>query len=438
MTRIISKIERLIFYLFVFSFPFQARLILAKWALPFNEWLAAFLYPSDILLGLLFAFWLINLVKNPEKPFFPRSDKILMLFFGASAISLSQTRFMAVSVYQLVKLAEFLTLYFYLKHYAFRFFNFSRILLVLVASGLFQSIVAIIQYSKQSALGLRWLGESPIVAGGRGVASFAADSGIYLRSYGTLPHPNILAGFLLLAIYAFYFLYFTKKNFNFITGAIVYAPILLAFFFTFSRIIIGIWLLAIVSWLVMVIQKKFKGDFSIPPVRLREILFLTIFIISVFAVFNWPQIVSRATISSGDEAVSLRLFYIKSADKTISLHPYFGTGIGTFVPNLVRTVRHAPDYLYQPVHNVFLLIFSEEGLLGFGLFLGFLAFLIKEAMKRKISLYPPCVIAMLLVSFLAIGFFDHFLWTIQQGRIMFWSVLALVGFYRLGNADLVQ
>lgn len=437
MTRIVPKIERFIFYLFVFSFPFQTRLIFAKWAMPFNEWLAAFLYPSDILMGLLFIFWLVSVVKNREKPSFSRSDKVLMLFFLSSIISLSQTRFMAVSVYQLAKLAEFLMLYFYLKYYAFKLFNFNKVLLVLVGSGFFQSIIAIIQYSKQSALGLRWLGESPIIAGGKGVASFVADSGIYLRSYGTLPHPNILAGFLLLVIYAFYFLYFTKKNFHFITGAIVYAPILLAFFFTFSRIIIGIWFLAIVSWLAMAIWKKFKGDFSIPSGRLREILFLTIFTISVFAVFNWPQVVSRATISADDEAVSLRLFYIKSADKTISLHPYLGTGIGTFVPNLTRTIRHVPDYLYQPVHNVFLLIFSEEGLLGFGLFLGFLAFCIKEVVKRKISLYPPHAITVLLVSFLVIGLFDHFLWTIQQGRIMFWAVLALAGFYRLGDGDLV-
>lgn len=437
MARIIPKIERFIFYLFVFSFPFQTRLILARWTLPFNEWLAAFLYPSDILIGLLFIFWLINAFKNREKPSFSRSDKVLILFFLASIISLSQTKFIAVSAYQLIKLAEFLMFYFYFRYYAFKFFNFNKILLVLIGSGFFQSVIAIIQYSRQSALGLRWLGESPIIAGGKGVASFVTDSGIYLRSYGTLPHPNILAGFLLLAIYAFYFLYFTKKNFNFITGAVVYIPILLAFFFTFSRIIIGIWFLAVVFWLATAIWKKFKGNFSVPRDRLREILLLTTFVISVFAVFNWPQIVSRATISADDEAVSLRLFYIKSADNAISLHPYFGTGIGTFVPNLIRTIRHAPDYLYQPVHNVFLLIFSEEGLLGFGLFLSFLAFLIKEAVGRKISLYPPHAVIVLLVSFLAIGFFDHFLWTIQQGRIMFWAVLALAGFYRLGNGDLV-
>lgn len=437
MARIILKIERFIFYLFVFSFPFQTRLILARWDMPFNEWLAVFLYPSDILMGLLFIFWLVNAFKNREKPSFSRSDKVLIFFFLASIISLSQTKFMAVSAYQLIKLAEFLMFYFYFRFYAFKFFNFDKILLVLIGSGFFQSVIAIIQYSRQSAVGLRWLGESPIIAGGRGVASFVTDSGIYLRSYGTLPHPNILAGFLLLAIYAFYFLYFTKKNFNFITGAVVYAPILLAFFFTFSRIIIGIWFLAVVFWPATAIWKKFKGNFSVSSNRLREILLLTIFVISVFAVFNWPQVVSRATISADDEAVSLRLFYIKSADKTISFHPYLGTGIGTFVPNLIRTIRHAPDYLYQPVHNVFLLIFSEEGLLGFGLFLGFLAFLIKEAVGRKISLYPPHAVIVLLVSFLAIGLFDHFLWTIQQGRIMFWAVLALAGFYRLGDGDLV-
>jgi hypothetical protein len=32
----------------------------------------------------------------------------------------------------------------------------------------------------------------------------------------------------------------------------------------------------------------------------------------------------------------------------------------------------------------------------------------------------------MLVSFLFIGLFDHYFWTLQQGRLMFWLVLGLI------------
>ena len=63
------------------------------------------------------------------------------------------------------------------------------------------------------------------------------------------------------------------------------------------------------------------------------------------------------------------------------------------------------------------------------MFLLFLIFLIRNFLKEvsfnKLFHYSLLI---LLVSVLFLGLFDHFLWTLQQGQLMFWLTLGLVGF----------
>lgn len=55
--------------------------------------------------------------------------------------------------------------------------------------------------------------------------------------------------------------------------------------------------------------------------------------------------------------------------ETIFTHSLFGVGVGQFVPELWRTYPDLPVWQYQPVHNLFLLIWSELGVVGLVLFL---------------------------------------------------------------------
>ena len=82
----------------------------------------------------------------------------------------------------------------------------------------------------------------------------------------------------------------------------------------------------------------------------------------------------------------------------------------------------------QPVHNAYLLIISELGIVGFVIFLLFLIslFFRKKSMeKREGNLYLTYnVLYVILLSFLMISFFDHYFWDIKQGMIIF--VLPLI------------
>ncbi|MDP2932853.1 MAG: hypothetical protein Q8N81_01860, partial [bacterium] len=60
MQRLFGKLESWVFYLLIFAVPFQARLILHQWTQPFSQWTSAYLYGTDILIFLLFIFWIVR------------------------------------------------------------------------------------------------------------------------------------------------------------------------------------------------------------------------------------------------------------------------------------------------------------------------------------------------------------------------------------------
>jgi len=166
------KLEQSLFYLLLFSIPFQIRKILYYPGWVFNEWLSISIYATDILLIILFIFWLANTLtqKGKMRPTLKIHDYFLFAFVVISAISIKNTSALYLSGYHLLKLIEFVLFYFYVKTYAIQRFNFSRSLLALIAGGAFQAIIAIIQFLKQSDIGLRLLGEGLLDPQMRGIS----------------------------------------------------------------------------------------------------------------------------------------------------------------------------------------------------------------------------------------------------------------------------
>jgi O-antigen ligase len=104
---------------------------------------------------------------------------------------------------------------------------------------------------------------------------------------------------------------------------------------------------------------------------------------------------------------------------------WFGVGAGNFVPWLMRQQLSGrsiglPADQYQPVHNIYLLVFKELGLVGLLLFLVWLGM----AFVRRYT-HDHLVYAGLFSMLLLIGLFDHFLWTIQAGSLLFWLIAGL-------------
>lgn len=399
------------------------RVVLRSWGIGFNEWNAAFLYWTDLLILALLGFWFLRIIFKKGDFVFSNYDWFLVVFFAISVISIKNAVNPVLGFYQLLKLIEFSLLYFYVKSNLGAVFNLATAFFVFFFSGLFQAVLAIFQYVRQADLGLRFLGETVLSPDLFNVATFLVNGERVMRAYGTMPHPNVLALFLFISVFIYYFFYIEKNKFSHSKpGLIIYSVLLFGFFLTFSRIIIFFWMLGTgLRWLIF--NKKF--GFIAEILSLKKIVIATLIVLVIFSIFFWPEVLVRLKISSGDEAVQLRGYYNRIA---LFEKPFFGVGLGNFVNWFKEINPVLASNLYQPVHNIYLLIFSETGIFGLATFLLFLIFLAKNCLSAKFNRPFHFSLFIIFVSLLFFGLFDHFLLTIQQGRIVFWLVFGLIGF----------
>ena len=454
----LNRLERYIFYIFLFSIPFQARKILYFEGWRFNEWQSISVYATDVLLGVLFLFWLFGYLAHhkfsifnfqfsikSQLSIFQKPDFYLILFLIISAISIKNSDSYLISWFQWIKLVEFSVFYWYLSHYAFKKFGIFNSFTAIMAGGLFQAVIAIIQFLKQSSIGLKYFGESIVNVDLPGIASFYLPTGEkIIRAYGTTPHPNVLAAFFLVSIFCFYFIYFYSRlhsehepfadNWDrfFIVS---YAVTLFAFFTTFSRTIIFIWFFAFcLRSIVVGLVKHYRVIFGTKEgrARIKVILIASFAVIVLFGSLYYNEIISRLTIDGGDQSVQLRSFY--SEEALSGSFNFFGIGIGNFINWLVERNPYLSAYAYQPVHNIFLLLYSETGILGLSAFIGFLVFLLKDfIVGTKLKKSYHFSLLFLFISVIFIGFFDHLFLTLQQGRLVLWLILGVLTFYSKGD-----
>ena len=461
------KIEKFIFYLFIIALPFQTRVILKIWGSSFNEWTSAFLYGTDLLLFLIFILWVGRSKTIFDLPSFKkisRSNIFLLVFLIISALSLVVADHLVLGVYRLIKILEFVGLYYYTRSSVGKVITLAGLFSVVMISAFFQSIIAIWQSLFQHNLGLKWLGETVLRTNFSGVAVVSWTGGKFLRAYGTTPHPNVLASWLFLGIFAFCFLFLHirenlmqissqgRSGYSFYENWIqkliiskifgkpflltIYATLLFGLFFTFSRVSIGLLLLGFIIGLFFVWLKRNKPQLNKNKILKKHIILLSIITLGVMFIFGflyWPQVHSRIFISGQEQAVTQRVFYLKIAKEVILKRPWLGVGLGQFVPQMMALFKNYPNYFYQPVHNIYLLIMDEIGFLGLTAFLGWLASLVIEYRQTtKFREFYQISFFLVFICVLAMGLFDHFLWTLQQGQLIFWMTLGIIpAFHKL-------
>jgi O-antigen ligase len=430
-----ANIERWLWYVFLATCAWQTRLILWHADATFVEWRAISLYGSDVLMAALFLFALTD--RRFLRIRIRVSDLVLLGFCIAAFISLRNTDQLIVGLYQWGRLMQFVILFFYVRYRASRWHADASILaFVIGVCG--QSILALAQYVLQHDIGLRWLGEAVLDPQMKGVAVFYDLAHVkILRAYGTLPHPNVLAAYVIVGLWALMYLYLRHahddlRKHRWIWGT---AGVLLlwALYATYSRTMIAVGGIGTGALLAVVFSRPADRWPNIAVVRRRaRHLILTAAIASaVFAGLFWRQIAARAHISPGEEAVSLRVYYARQALDSgssgfLNLN-WTGVGIGDFTTWLERTDPGHPPWMYQPAHNLYLLIYSETGIVGIGFFLVWLALIMRQAIGNTARpLLVRWGLVMVLASFLIIALFDHFFWTLQQGRILWWMILATV------------
>jgi O-antigen ligase len=262
-----------------------------------------------------------------------------------------------------------------------------------------QGLIALLQFSGGTSLGLTFLGESKVVSGMRGSSFLNLNGSLYLRGYGTFPHPNVFGGWLIFNILLGWYLFNNmKKKRDY--SIILMGLSSLVLVFTFSRISFLVTLIIGVVFIIKVfISSKSLKLFSFTGLLFERVLNL---------------------FTGGDTSWGDRVGLMKSSFHVIKENLFTGVGLGKFVANMKDTVPRSENgiLILQPVHNIFLLIISEIGVVGFPLFCSLVYFFIK---RRKWSLR----FVMGLVSLFVVGMFDHYLISLPQGLVIFLLIMVI-------------
>lgn len=377
----------------------------------------------------------------------------LGIFLTLSAISIFFASYKFLALYSFIRLVLLILTALAIAEILKRnWIKLENILALLAGLAVFQSLVAFFQFLNQKNLGFWFLGESVLGPEIPGVAKIIVAGGRILRSYGAFPHPNVLAAFLLLGLFSSYHFLFrsraTRNNdkaakFRFVNVSCL-IPILAVFFInlglvlTFSR---AAWFLGI--FLTLFYVSIFRNYVAKDPAGLdmnyrRQAKYLLIILAFIFffivLTMGW-LIFPRAQISLAEPAASQRIAYNEIGWQLIKNNPG-GVGLGNQAiysaeNGLYQIMGMNQAWQWQPIHNIYFLIGAEIGGFGLAIFLIFIAmpvintaiFLLKNKNpENSLSL----VVGLMFLSLLGFGLFDHFLWTLHPGRLMFWLILGII------------
>lgn len=424
--------------LLVFSIPFGARKFLFAFPMPFSneytaEYTSAFLYASDILL-LIFMFFFFVRVQFAD--FFRwvrglgKTALFLALFLCVSVLSLFLALGHTYAIYSLVRLilvaSMALAVGFAVRK---KLVSFRDIVGALAISAVCESVVGILQFVWQKSIGLWFLGETAFGPGVKEIGTVAVNGAKFIRAYGTMPHSNILAVFLVIGLLSLFY-FFSREDRPHaraleISGIFI---VLAGLFFTFSR---SGWIVGAVGTLIAL---SFGFWDAATRKRAYELAFVFLLSLAILlAAVGWA-VFPRAHLSSSEGSVRDRLDYDRMGLTLLASHP-LGVGIGNELLYAYRggfLDAYGLSHLEQrqPIHNLYLLVGSEIGIFGVASFVLLIIFLLCYKGDSFESRFSKTLLVVLLIS----GLFDHFLWDLQLGRLMLWIVVGvLFGMVREGD-----
>jgi O-antigen ligase len=288
-----------------------------------------------------------------------------------------------------------------------------------VCSGCLQAALAIAQFARQEpvvpdSLGLPWLPGPDLTLGGTPVVLDPTGDRL-LRAFGTFPHPNILGGYLAIALVLLPLLVGTRRR----AWLAVPVGLLLAggLLVSFSR---AAWLAAAVglgAWWLTATGRRIPWRLVLPGLAVLALVLL----VSPLGALVGVRLSPRPANDLERGSIEQRLSLDRSALTLIKRHPTLGVGAGNFGEASLDEGLQA--IFGEPAHSVPLLIVAELGVpgavAGVALVAG-IGLLTKRHPRAMAGAVAGCCALTVLMLL------DHYLWTMAPGRVIAWAPLAVV------------
>lgn len=413
-----NKIAQIFLYLWLLIWPLQTKLILRTSDSPYLE-ISLFLSLLILLVPLII--WTHQIFTKDYWRFKKGITKPkwwvgLIIFELVTFVSIFWADDKLLALYRYLILVFGILLFYVVKNTDF--VKTKLVIRYFIIGLIAPSLLAIWQFFTQSTFASKYLGLAYHASNILGDSVIETSAGRFLRAYGSFDHPNILGGMMALGLILVLYSSLKKeisrneRLFYLISFSVFYLALLVSF----SR---TAWLALLISAPFILFSAWRRGKFQKKLIALFIILVVGISVAVINPVrdlfLSRTQTDSRLEIKSIDE----RELYLKQAKEVITRNPFIGTGIGGYTTEVKILDNFAyPYWYYQPVHNYWLLIWAELGVLGLVGVIIFWFSLFIISLKKKLW---PVILALFVFSLL-----DHWLWTQTLGILIFFFVMGIV------------
>jgi O-antigen ligase len=395
-----------------------------------------YVYPSDLFLSLTLGLGFLALViggkkikRGPWYFFFPLAALVALSFISAP-MGIDP----ALTLYHSVRLLGLFGLYIVVVNTPLRA---EWVVVPLVLAVMVQGSVGILQFARQSSLGLSDFGELSLNPATTGISILRIGDARFLRAYGLTEHPNLLGGLLAFALVYLLGYYLAPAHGR--ARYLVLAPLALgivALFFTFSRSAQLAFGIAAFVLVLTALRDAAQRRRHLLDTALAALLCTAVLVVPI--VKNQQLLWQRAgqnnafTDNVGEQrSLDEREQLIESANRIFYQHQLLGVGTGALPLAMYFLDTEFPrnQYDFQPAHLVVLDAAAELGIVGGGIWLWLMVVPLLVMWRQRAKMISHAwlgAVAVAVIVTLIVGFFDYYTWLWQAGRLWQWIAWGLL------------
>lgn len=358
----------------------------------------------DLAILLLYPMWIIRLMTNRmgERIIWPAASTPFLLFTAWGALSILNAPNQMLAGIEVVCFLKVFLSFFYIANNIKTREDMWYVVKCLGAGLFFQSFICCAQQVKQGNIGLGVLGErkvEKVMAMGGGVHQV-------FRVGGTLGHPTFLGGYLAVMLpVALAAALESRKGIRKVIATGIFLLGVLVLIFSYCR---SAWIVTAISCPLLLLRwyRYYLRDhkFNLGPI-------LAIFVVGlcVLAPF-YPKIYAR--LSDDDKgSTESRIPQWKMGMNMVKAHPLLGVGLNNYnvVSDLYEpyvadeSTKTRVFYFGTKIHNLYLGVAAQAGLVGLALYLCFLWSLLTHGWKKMKTVEDPAVRSFFCALVLGLG-----------------------------------